>query len=209
MGRTIAEIQQEIEAAISNVVKHELPAELNGLAFLAPAGMSPRISLQYARNQRQIRRTADASYFQPAECVIHISFEPETADSPSNGGEPAAELCDVILALNKAENDPRFREFVGLKPFRDSYLTKFGYAWAQNRDGRDRVLREAIDQRLILRKQIPNPKSPQFPTTAIYVHSEHPIVESLLINSRRERSPFRPVAIRGDSLSATVLSERR
>jgi hypothetical protein len=172
--------------------------------------MAPRVSLRYAENNRQIKRTADSSYFNPQNCVVVLSFESvEEIPTKSADGTPDGELSEIVLSLRSAEKNPKFREFVALKLFRDQFLSDTSYRWAQTPEGRDRVLRSAIEQGLILRHQVPNPKSPEHPVTAIRVNNAHPTVEALLKATQAERSPFRPVPIRGDELSATVIAERR
>ena len=64
--RTIEQVQAELEAFLSRV---DFPHESEVLqAFVAPPGMEARVSLRYADGHRKIRRTADASYFDPALC---------------------------------------------------------------------------------------------------------------------------------------------
>ncbi len=216
-SRTIADVQADLEAALEQLSRVPLPPGLEGLKVLVPNGMTTSVSLRYAESDRQIRRTADASYWNPESCKAVIQFRP--AERTTNGSERRSQtarlaqtsdpLADLVKTLDQAERDPRFPEFVGIKSFRDRYLDKCGTAWALDRDRRHDVLVRAIEQRLVLRSSVPNPKSPSFPTTSIRVNREHPEVKRILGMSAAERSPFAPVAIPGGDLSSTVLSERR
>ena len=73
-------------------------------------------------------------------------------------------MADLVRALDRAESRPGYG-FVSLKWFRDGVLTAFD--WAQPDATRQNVLREAIEKRLVLTSKAPNPKSPEFPVTAI------------------------------------------
>jgi hypothetical protein len=213
MSKSIAQLQSEIASALAQLPQAQLPPELAPLKHLAPSGMSPRVS--FTRKNRKIRSDADASNFAPADCAAVLTYEaqPDAAVSASaakaraNGASDP--LADIVFALSDAERDPRFRQFVALKTFRDQFLPERPWTWAQTPEGRDRALRQAIEQRLILKRQVPNPRSPEFPTTAISLNREHPQVSAVLAATQRERSPFHPVRIRGEELSATVIAERR
>ncbi len=216
-SRTIADVQAELEAALAQLSGVPLPPGLEGLKVLVPNGMTASVSLRHAESDRQIRRTADASSWNPESCKAVIQFCPaERTTDGSEGRSPTARLgqttdafADLVKTLDQAERDPRFPEFVGIKSFRDRYLDKCGSAWAFDRDRRHDVLVRAIEQGLVLRNSVPNPKSPSFPTTSIRVNREHPEVKRILGMSAANRSPFAPVAIPGGDLSSTVLSERR
>jgi hypothetical protein len=61
----------------------------------------------------------------------------------------------------------RCYDFVSLKWFRDVVLKAESFEWAQSDAARQAVLRESIEGRLVLTSNVQNPKSPQFPVTAI------------------------------------------
>jgi len=211
VSKSIGELQAEIEAAMSKLDVSLLPEDLKALSYLRPAGVLPRVSLRHSEGNRQIRRTADAKHFTPENCVAVVSFEPDD-ESGVDAAIPqsvAPEISEVVTALSKAESDHRFREFVGLKPFRDQYLPEFPFGWTASAEERDRVLRQAIGEKLILRHQVPNPKAPRYPTTAIRLNKSHPSVDAVLKSTHEARSPFHPIAIRGEPLSSTVIAERR
>jgi hypothetical protein len=81
--------------------------------------------------------------------------------------------------------------------------------WAIDPNTRHAVLSGAIDQGLVLRNSVPNPKDPSFPTTSVRINREHPDVKRILTASVAERATFKPVPMPGATLSSTVLAERR
>jgi hypothetical protein len=166
--------------------------------------------------REKIRADAKSSYWNARTGKIVITFEPneqhaKSKQNPESGGlDPANEALNILIrALDKAERDPRFREFVGLKSFRDQYLPAHGALWAADVLQRREVLSRAIDQDLVKVSRVPNPKDPSFPTTAIRLNREHPDARRVLKAAAAERSPFRPIAIAGEQLSSTILAERR
>jgi hypothetical protein len=215
--RTIGEVQAEFEAVLARLGSIHIPQELYALkAFCPPAGMSVRVSLRKSDTHRQIRRTADASYWNPLSCEAVISFEP---DDGADGSDPALSSLDspqgdslleeLIKLLDRAERDPRFREFVGIKSFRDKYLPENGGAWVHDVDKRRDALARAIEMGMIERWRVPNPKDPSFPTTAIRLKRDHQDAARVLASSAAERSAFKPEPVRGGPISATIISERR
>ncbi|HEX4128433.1 MAG TPA: hypothetical protein VHZ24_00210 [Pirellulales bacterium] len=225
---SIDEIRGEIESffvALGQIPASYLPDAIKPLRRFAPQrGNSVRVTFRARspedpKKSRQIRSDADESYFDQATCSIVISYESAaescTADvkisqtaaapAPVDGGNIQS---DLIVALEKAERDPRFREFVALKKFRDEYLPQLGYVWAQARDACGDALADAIEQQIILKGSVFNPRLPH-PTTTIRLNREHPAVNEVLRVRAAERSAFRPVQIQGPPLSQTILSERR
>jgi len=117
-------------------------------------------------------------------------------------------LSDLIRALDRAESRPGYH-FVALKWFRDAALLEEAFPWAQSDPARREVLRDAIEKRLILTGRIPNPRAPQFPVTSIRLNRLLPEVQAILGTSGPAGEDFHPVEIRGESLSTTILRERR
>jgi hypothetical protein len=216
-NKSIGELTAEIEAALSRLQQAQLPAGLESLRYLAPPkGLAPRIVL--CKGSRKIKRTADASYWDPQKCKAIVSFELEEDESTENDSASLSDtdhvavenqLRDLILALDAAERDVRFVGFVGLKAFRDQFLVRRGLPWATDPEARHYALAKAINSGLILRTSVPNPNRPDFPTTAVKVNREHPIAREVLRQADADRTVFRPVKIRGKSLSSTVIEERR
>jgi len=218
--KSIGELQAEIEAAFSRLRRAQLPAGLEPLRYLAPPrGLAAQILLQY-KDGRKIKRTVDAGCWDPQSCKAVLTFELEDDEEGAEGDEGGSEsdperleieshLRDLLLALDAAERDVRFVGFVGIKAFRDQFLLNRGLAWANDQQARHYSLAAAINSGLVLRTSVPNPNRPDFPTTAVKLNREHPTVREVLRATEADRAMFKPVRIRGKSLSSTVIEERR
>jgi hypothetical protein len=115
--------------------------------------------------------------------------------------------AELLRALDRAEATPGW-SFVSLKKFRDEILPAEDVPSIRSDVERQNVLRSAIDKRLILKKPVPNPKSPQFPVTSIRVNRLMPEVQEVLGKPKPDLD-FHPIHIKGEPLSATILRERR
>lgn len=115
-----------------------------------------------------------------------------------------SEVADLLHALDKAEQIPD-HAFVALKWFRDTFLPKCGYAWAQDKAQRHHWLREAISRRWITTDRLANPRNPEFPTTAIRLNGAAPEVGRNLGQGEDAGFGWTPVSIPGEPMSATVL----
>lgn len=217
-ARTIEGAQAELEQALESLPNYlpQLPDALKPLARLAPpTGLHAKVSLRHgSKKERQVKRNAPASSWSPEEGIVSISYGVRNnagQDRPrkhpvSVQHDPVRE---IVQALARAESG---NQFVILKWFRDTYLPQQGLAWAATPEERHRALAVAIDWRWILTSRIPNPRNPQFPATAIRVNRPLAEVRAILnqdTGDTGERPHFAPIAIRGESLSATVLRERR
>jgi len=212
---TIKEVEVQIEQKFSEALK-----ELGVL----PNTYSCRVRIR-GESRKKRQSAAFEKSWSPDRDSIQITFEPNleqprasslsmpgpaTASSAApapKSGSVADPVSDLIKALNRAEAQPGFN-FVALKWFRDTALPSEGFTWASADSIRD-VLREAIDNRLILTSKVPNPKSPQFPVTAIRLNRLMPAVKAVLGIRDEGFRDFQPVPIRGEDLSSTVLRERR
>lgn len=216
--KTIQDVEVQVSEKICGVLK-----ELS----LIPEGYVCRARLHGV--ERDKRRTAIfEKNWSPDTDSIHISFEALSTEdlAASKRAAPAVvttpvapaatpvraananPLADMIRALDRAESRPGY-DFVALKWFRDTALPLEHFSWASDEFARQSVLREAIDKRLILTSKIANPKSPQFPVTAIRLNRLMPEVMATLGNEDRKVSSFQPIAIRGEGLSTTILHDRR
>jgi hypothetical protein len=195
-----------------------IPEFLRKLAIL-PEGYQCEVHLH--RGNRKKRRDAEfEANWDPDTDSIRITFSPmeeefETPTPPVAASVKAAHLpspedrlSDLIRALDRAEGRPGY-EFVSLKWFRDTALSYEGFSWASDEFARHDVLREAIDRRWILTSKIANPRSPAYPVTAIRLNRQMPEVNAALGTRIGGPPAFRPVTIRGEALSATVLRDRR
>jgi hypothetical protein len=115
--------------------------------------------------------------------------------------------AELLRALDRAESTPGW-SFVSLKKFRDEILPLENVPSIRSDVERQNVLRSAIDKRLILKKPVPNPKSPQFPVTSIRLNRLMPEVQEVLGQPKKDLD-FHPIHIKGEPLSATILRERR
>ncbi len=173
------------------------------------------------RGNRKKRRDADfEGNWDPDTDSIRIAFSPTEEDTEAAVEEVASlretpksesiedRLADIIRALDRAEGRPGY-DFVSLKWFRDMALSHEELPWVADETVRHDTLREAIDRRWILTSKVANPRPPNFPVTAIRLNRQMAEVSAAL-GVRSDAPPsFRPVTIRGGSLSATVLHDRR
>jgi hypothetical protein len=142
--------------------------------------------------------------------TLPLSGERNAKTSPDANDEsldvhPAE--AELLRALDRAESTPGW-SFVSLKKFRDEILPAENIPYLRSDVERQNALRYAIDNRLILRKPVPNPKSPQFPVTSIRLNRLIPKVQALLGQTKKNLD-FHPIHIKGEPLSAIILRERR
>lgn len=201
-------------AVIESKIAQEISRVLRELG-LAPPGYDCQVSLR--RDGRKKRKDAafDTNWDADTDS-IRIEFSPMKEVAENSGETFTAEagisvndrLADIVRALNRAEGRPGY-DFVSLKWFRDSALPNESIAWADEVSARHDLLREAIDRRWILTSKIANPRPPNFPVTAIRLNRSMPEVGNILGGHTGGLQAFRPIAIRGEALSATVLRDRR
>jgi hypothetical protein len=225
---TIEEVESRLEQGLAKLRSPEYKPLETLLQPLIPKGYRAHVSLvekaDKTGKKRKKRRTASADSWSPDLGEVRIYFEPETSNPGAVAveqlqdlrAEPSAKaaatiasepLSDLIRTLDRAESRPGY-QFVALKWFRDVAVPGENFDWAQSDSARQSILREAIERRLILTSKVPNPKSPQFPVTAIRLNRLLPEIQAIL-GEQVADSDFRPVDIRGEKLSATVLRERR
>jgi hypothetical protein len=132
---------------------------------------------------------------------VAVSYEDGNIDD-SNGQLPA-DIDDRIkeLCATLAEAERGGHAFIALKWFRDSFLPRKAFSWNQNPESRQMILAEAILRGVVLTSKIPNPKTPAYPTTTIRLNRAEAGVPE-------EAQRFRPVAVQGDLLSATLDDDR-
>lgn len=215
--KTVEDMEEQVAEMISDA--------LAGLGLM-PKGYHCEVRLH--GKQRDKRRSATfEKNWSPDTDSIKVRFQrtpghpkpgsrAETAETTASNAESTSEssargsdpVSDLVRALDRAESRPGY-EFVALKWFRDTALLEEGFAWVSEYSSRQAVLREAIEKRLILTSKVPNPKSPQFPVTAIRLNRLMPEVKAILGEAGNGMPDFDPVPIRGASLSQTILNERR
>jgi hypothetical protein len=220
---TIEEVESRLEQGLAKLRSPEYKPLETLLQPLIPKGYRVRVSL-VDKNGRKKRKNASADNWSPDLGEVRVNFEPDatnpdiliaeqeselSAESPAKPSDSIASepISDLVRALDRAESRPGY-QFVALKWFRDVALAGESFGWAQSDSARQGMLREAIERRLILISKVPNPKSPQFPVTAIRLNRLLPGIQAIL-GEQVADSDFTPVDIRGEKLSATVLRERR
>jgi len=215
--KTVGEVESLFEQKIGEALK-----ELD----ILPSGFKHKVRFHGKAKDKKRTASFEKSWF-PETDSINIWFErakeatslpsqaavtstvPLAPTSPPQSSPTAAEpLAELIRALDRAESRPGY-DFVALKWFRDVALPSSGASWALADSMRQNLLRDAIDRRLILTSKVQNPKTPQFPVTAIRLNRLMPEVSMILGNGNEPVPGFRPIDIRGENLSATVLRERR
>ncbi len=182
---------------------------------------------------RDMRDEAGRQYWQPTPGhIVRIWYE---ASHPSEGpraGEPdlevreappsstvrrvsshlAGEIRDLVRELDRTERGGK--PYVVLTWFRDTCLTAARFAWAGHKDDataksvRQRVLSEAVECGLIAVGKAANPNAPGQESATVRLERSHPdVVDALSASDPLSR--FKPVPIRGEPLSQTVIRERR
>lgn len=216
---TIGDSKSALEQSLPNALRAYLPQT---------AGYALEVDI--LENGRKKRSNASQESWRPASGEIRIRFggPPSAhgrAGSPSQSGRdddlPGSILppksqgmttlqlrVELIRALRMAEQRPGF-DFVSLKWFRDLFLPAQEYQWSRNPTDRDREIRSAVEDGVLLTYKVPNPKTPAYPVTAVRLNRQHPDVSAVLRNEGADASNFTPIDIKGEPLSATVLRERR
>ena len=219
---TIEEVESRLEQGLAKLRSTEYKSLETLLQPLIPRGYRVRVSLMDKKGRKK-RKSASADNWSPDLGEVKINFEPDVDSSlaiaeqqatpsierPANKSNIVASdpISDLVRALDRVESRPGY-QFVALKWFRDVALPAEAFEWVRSDSIRQNILREAIQRRLILTSRVPNPKSPQFPVTAIRLNRLLPEIQAILGDEIPD-TEFKPVDIRGESLSATVLRDRR
>jgi hypothetical protein len=120
-----------------------------------------------------------------------------TLAEPKVSDEEIEQLCVALAEAEKAG-----KAFIALKWFRDQELTTRGYLWAESPAYRRAVLAKAFEAGAILTATIPNPKSPQHPTTTVKLNRESKYAQTVAPR-------YQPIRARdGASASEIVLRDR-
>ncbi len=231
----IPELESQIACA-SNAPLREI---LGKAGYTLPDHFQPQVSLlKFDSNgkKRQVRSDASADNWSPESGRIEIRFEPiqhqreqeksETSretnassgesptvseDGPGSAGFLHPAEAELLRALDRAESKPGWN-FVPLRKFRDEILSlerPEDIPHLRTDVEQRHMLQSAIDKRFVLVGKVPNPKAPQFPVTTIRLNRLMPQVKAALGQGDNTDLDFRPVEIRGEPLSTTILRERR
>lgn len=208
--KTVKEVELQFQAKVTAVLKE---------VGLLPDGYQCSVRLHGKERDKRSTASFETSW-SPNTDSVNIRFEQNTAPdtqaasdempirAASSAESQSNPLSDLIRALDRFESRPGY-DFVALKWFRDTALPSEGFSWANTDSEKQDLLREAIDKRMILTSKVPNPRSPQFPVTAIRLNRLLPDVKAILGNQSDGLPDFQPIAIRGENLSATILRDRR
>jgi hypothetical protein len=224
---------EELEPKFAKKLGDPLRHILHDLNYVLPEYCQVRVSLLDA-NRRKKKSNASANNWSPESGRIEIRFEPvpqeqkplqvensgqadnrfpaqpqqriRNAGAPNSNPESAE--AELLRALDRAESKPGWN-FVPLKKFRDEILPLEHIASMLTDVERKNMLDSAIKKQLILTNKVLNPKSPQFPVTTIRLNRLMPPVKAVLGQTANSDLDFRPIEIRGEPLSATILRERR
>lgn len=234
---TIPEAEEMIEEALEELSFSTDPGLSRALRFLAPPGYQAIVEL-CGENGRSKRRNANADSWTPEEDEVRIYFEPVNEDGGDvddadydqdvrHTAQPRARASRAAAAAFEDGNvadgngnlppdiDDRIKElcatlaeaergghaFIALKWFRDSFLPRKAFSWNQNPESRQMILAEAILRGVVMTSKIPNPKTPAYPTTTIRLNRAEAGVPE-------EAQRFRPVAVHGEALTATLDDDR-
>lgn len=209
--KTIRDAEELVQGKISEVLKQ---------LGLLPRGYEPSVRF-YGETKRKKQTATLEKNWHPESDSIKIEFKPaeasaqlasplhaaQTSQAQDTGAELSDELSEMVRALAHAEARPGYK-FVALKWFRDTALPAEGFEWAESDVDRKAILADAIDRKWILTSSVPNPNSP-YPTTTVRVNRLMPQVQGILGIQATGITDFAPVPMRGESLSATILSDRR
>ena len=169
----LAERQESVARALSALRTlervHALPPALQPLLHLAPPE----------------RHEAVVSW---AERGVWIGMRPLDSERPQHASAESVEIAhvqEVVRLVDRSERDGRL-PFLALTFFRDRLLPRWGGSWtAWDRESQLAV--ESALQRGWLRGiQVPNPRNPAHPTTAIELEREHADVRALLAEAGPE-----------------------
>jgi hypothetical protein len=225
---------EQVEPRVAHELETPLKDALKQLGYSIPESFRLRVSLLSADGRKK-RSNASAHTWAPESGRMQVWLEPssdEKATLPAEVARPTEVLsvarvsqtqtsqstsgskvyvhpaeAELLRALDHAESIPGW-SFVSLKKFRDEILPTADVPSIRTDVERQNVLRSAIDKRLILKKPVPNPKSPQFPVTSIRLNRLMPEVQEVL-GLPKKGLGFHPIHIKGEPLSATILRERR
>jgi hypothetical protein len=227
----------EVEPQLAQKLDAPWKDILHELSFPIPdTGYRLRVSLHNAKRRKKPSNAAAENWSPTASDRAEIWFEPapsqakvlmtetprmveralspkgqEISEDATAQNPPVHPEADLLKALDRAESKPGW-SFVLPKKFRDGNLPSepFAPGTFQPTDVHwQNLLRSAIEKRFIVVGKVPNSKSPQFPVTTIRLNRLLPEVWAILGSGGDDSDlEFRPVEIKGEPLSATVIRER-
>lgn len=227
---------EHVEPQFAEKLTNSLRNVLTELHYYLPENYQPRISLLDAKGRKK-RSNASADNWSPEYGRMEIRFEPSSISAavtvatnqqsaqnmdslknpePQKASGASADfeqaesesLKALLRSLDNAESRPGWN-FVPLRKFRDEILPAEDTSSLLTDIARKNMLGVAIDRKLILVGKVENPKAPAFPVTTIRLNRLNPEVQKILGSSNHQDLDFHPIKIAGESLSTTILRERR
>ncbi len=236
MTTKISQIEPQFAQKLTTTPVRNALKELN---YYVPEHYQLRVSLLASDGKKKMRSNSAADKWSADFGRIQIWFEPTKASlsdkrEVSPEVDPASVRHDnparvvgnanthvhpaeadllkalnvLVSALDRAESKPGWN-FVPLKKFRDEILPGETFSSMLSEVERQNVLRSAIEKKFILLGKVANPKAPEHPVTTIRLNRMMPEVRRVLGQGDSPELDFRPIEIRGEPLSATILRERR
>lgn len=236
MTTKIKQIEPQFAQKLTTTPVRSALKELN---YYVPDHYQLRVSLLEPDGKKKMRSNSSADkwsadlgriqiWFEPIKPQLgdpqNISPEVKSAPVPSEGPRTIdasdthahpietdlskAALNVLVRTLDRAESKPGWN-FVPLKKFRDEILPNESPSSVFSEAERQNILRSAIERKFILVGKVANPKAPEHPVTTIRLNRMMPEVRRVLGKADSPELDFRPIEIRGEPLSATILRERR
>lgn len=117
----------------------------------------------------------------------------------SDGVDPLQiqQCCVMLEQVEKTGKNP-----ITLEWFRDMALLGTGHRWTESLAYRQAVVTKAINAGALITSSIPNPKSPQHPTTTVKLNRNSDYAKT----ATRRFQPIRPRG--GESASEIILRDR-
>jgi hypothetical protein len=219
------EIESKIEIGLEEARNAPLSPNITAaLQYLVPKDYRPVVQLEQVGPKKRNAETEWNWHPETARIVIYYERSNPNANAPT--GEPAGssktqrlgsqsdatdqrvaagleeitplqiqQCCEALAEAEKAG-----KLFIAFKWFRDEELLKYKFDWIASPEQRQRVLARAIETDAIQTQRIPNPKSPQHPTTTVKLNRK----EAPRTLSKR----FNPIVVRGEPVSVTIMRDR-
>ncbi len=139
----------------------------------------------------------------------HAPLEP-TNDEPGSFGEFPGSFKKRAVdpqrerLIRELDAQERRRDFVWINYVKDTMVRNFGL----NHGDAQALVDELVENEILLLVRRPSLKTPGFQSTGVRLNREHPDVRGVLGNNGHGKR-FKPVPIRGEPASATLIRDRR
>ena len=195
------------------------------LAANLPQAEGYQIRLEIIENGRKTLGFVSCEDWKAASGEIRIKFGPVAA--PGRHAFPGAtggaaeydesgdreyvyteqDYSDLARALHDVEKACKPAP-VPLEHFLDSCLPALDCDWCKWRGGRVNAVRRGIEDGIIFPSWMPDPDSPESWVKGLRLNNSHPFVVKVLYGANRGLDDFKPMEIRGEPLSETIIRNR-